>query len=67
MIQSLHIKTQHLLLIEGLKLHRYKGGIAMPSQELHDQEFLKERGVNLILFPFYDVAEQAVARMKEHK
>ncbi|MCH2037227.1 MAG: cation:proton antiporter [Rickettsiales bacterium] len=64
---GLTYEDPRLLLIQGLKSHRYKGGIAMSSQELHDQELLMERGVNLILFPFYDAAEQAVARMKEHQ
>ncbi len=53
-----------LLLIEGLKQQRFDGGIAISTQQLHDQETLKEKGATLILFPFYDAAEQAVARMK---
>ncbi len=56
-----------LSLIEGLKQQHYQGGIAISTQQLHDQEVLKEKGVNLILFPFYDAAEQAVARMRESR
>lgn len=55
-----------LTLIEGLKGVHFKGSIAISSQQLHDQEVLKAKGVNLILFPFYDAAEQAVAKMKEN-
>jgi hypothetical protein len=54
-----------LSLIEGLKQQQYKGGIAVSTQQLHDQEVLKEKGASLILLPFYDAAEQAVERMKE--
>jgi len=54
-----------LSLIEGLRSHSYKGGIAISTQQLHDQEVLKEKGASLILLPFYDAAEQAVERMKE--
>jgi Kef-type K+ transport system membrane component KefB len=53
-----------LSLIEGLKQQHYKGGIAVSTQQLHDQEALKEKGATLILLPFYDAAEQAVERMK---
>lgn len=54
-----------LSLIEGLKAHDYKGGIAISTQQLHDRETLKERGATLILLPFYDAAQRAVKRMKE--
>ncbi len=53
-----------LLLIEGLKQQRYEAGIAISTQQPHDREILKEKGATLILLPFYDAAEQAVARMK---
>ncbi len=54
-----------LSLIEGLKQQGYHGGIAVSTQQLHDQEILKEKGATLILLPFYDAAGQAVARIKE--
>ncbi|WP_027251341.1 cation:proton antiporter [Photobacterium halotolerans] len=53
-----------LLLIEGLKQQHYTGGIAISTQQLHDQQLLKEKGATLILLPFHDAAEQAVERMK---
>ncbi|WP_372982955.1 cation:proton antiporter [Marinobacter sediminum] len=53
-----------LSLIEGLKQKHYEGGIAVSTQQLHDQRILKEKGATLILLPFYDAAEQAVERMK---
>ncbi len=54
-------------LIEGLKQQDYQGGIAVSTQQPHDQEILKEKGASLILLPFYDAAGQAVARMKENQ
>ncbi|MEQ9421097.1 MAG: cation:proton antiporter [Rhodospirillaceae bacterium] len=56
-----------LSLLEGLKQQRYSAGIAISTQHLHDQEILKEKGATLILMPFYDAAEQAVVRIKEHQ
>ncbi|GAB4391296.1 MAG: cation:proton antiporter [Gammaproteobacteria bacterium] len=53
-----------LSLIEGLKQQYYQGAIAISTQQLHDQEILKQKGATLILLPFYDAAEQAVERMK---
>ena len=53
-----------LSLIEGLKQQHYAGGIAVSTQQLHDQQILKEKGATLILLPFHDAAEQAVERMK---
>lgn len=53
-----------LSLIEGLKQQHYTGGIAVSTQQLHDQKVLKEKGATLILLPFHDAAEQAVERMK---
>ena len=55
-----------LSLIEGLKQQHYQGGIAISTQQLHDQEILKEKGATLILLPFHDAAEQAVVRMREN-
>jgi hypothetical protein len=56
-----------LVLIEGLKQQGYESGIAISTQLPHDQKILKEKGATLILLPFYDAAEQAVARMKAHQ
>ncbi len=52
-------------LMEGLKQHRYKGGVAISTQHSHEKEMLREKGANLILLPFYDAAEQAVAKIKQ--
>lgn len=51
-------------LIEGLKQQHYTGGIAISTQQLHDQKILKEKGATLVLLPFYDAAEKAVERMQ---
>lgn len=56
-----------IALIEGLKQQGFQGGIAVSTQQVHEQEFLKAKGATLILLPFYDAAEQAVERMKAHK
>lgn len=52
-------------LLEGLKHQHYKGGIAISTQQLADQQSLKDQGATLVLLPFYDAAERAVERMKE--
>ena len=53
-----------LALIEGLRHHGYQGKIAISTQQLHDHDLLRHKGANLILLPFYDAAEQAVAKIK---
>lgn len=53
-----------LSLIEGLKQQDFEGDIAISTQKLSDQEILKARGASMVFLPFYDAAEQAVARMK---
>jgi Kef-type K+ transport system membrane component KefB len=53
-----------LSLIEGLKQQNYTEGIAISTQQLHDQQVFKEKGATLILLPFHDAAEQAVERIK---
>lgn len=51
-------------LIDSLKQQGYEGGIAIARRQAHGQELLIEKGASLILLPFYEAAEQAVARMK---
>jgi len=53
-----------LSLIEGLKQQYYTGGIAVSTQQLHDQCILKEKGATLIFLPFYDASEHAIERIK---
>lgn len=53
-----------LVLIDGLKDYGFTGGIAISTQNPDDVETLRERGSNMILLPFHDAAEQAVARIK---
>lgn len=53
-----------LSLIEGLKQQHYAGGIAISTQQLHDQQTLEEKGATLVLLPFHDAAERAVERIK---
>jgi Kef-type K+ transport system membrane component KefB len=53
-----------LVLLEGLKQQQFEAGIAISTQQLHDHEILTEKGATLVLLPFYDAAQQAVARMK---
>lgn len=52
-------------LIEGLQQQHYTGGIAISTQQGHDQKMLEEKGATLVLFPFYDAAERAVERIIE--
>lgn len=54
-----------LVLIDGLRDHGFQGGIAISTQNPEDVEALKNRGASMVLLPFHDAAEQAVARMKE--
>lgn len=53
-----------LILIDGLKDMGYQGGIAISTQHPEDVEELKARGSTMVLLPFHDAAEQAVARIK---
>ena len=46
------------------KLCSKQGEIAIAMQNLQDREVLHEKGVNLILLPFYDAAEQAVEKIR---
>ncbi len=52
-----------LSLIEGLKQQNFTGGIAVSTQQLDDEQILKEKGATLILMPFHDAAERAVERI----
>lgn len=53
-----------LSLIDGLRHYGYAGRIAISTQQLHDRDTLKHKGADLVLLPFYDAAEQAVAKLK---
>lgn len=53
-----------LTLIDGLKQYGYQGKIAISTQQPHDHDLLRNKGASLILLPFYDAAEQAVAKIK---
>ena len=54
-----------LVLIDGLREQGFAGQIAISTQNPADVEILEERGADLVLLPFHDAAEQAVARLKE--
>lgn len=56
-----------LLLLEGLKQRAYAGRVAISTQHIQDQRSLKDKGATLILMPFYDAAEQVVARLHHIK
>lgn len=53
-----------LALIDSLKQRDFKGGIAISTQQIHDQKLLSDRGATLVLLPFYEAAEKAVERLK---
>ncbi|PJB73195.1 MAG: sodium:proton exchanger [Alphaproteobacteria bacterium CG_4_9_14_3_um_filter_47_13] len=55
-----------IVLIEGLKARNYGGKIAVSTHHADDVEILKQKGANLVLFPFHDAAGQAVQRIKEY-
>lgn len=48
-----------LTILSTLQRHEYKGKVAIAADGLKDAELLQERGVDLILLPFRDAADQA--------
>ncbi|QIB67049.1 cation:proton antiporter [Kineobactrum salinum] len=54
-----------LLIINGLRSPGYRGRIAVASHSEHDVEVLRTKGADLVLAPFTDAAERAVARLLE--
>lgn len=54
-----------LTLIDGLRRQAFAGKVAVSTHYLEDVEFLKHKGADVVLCPFIDAAERAVARIKE--
>lgn len=54
-----------LVLIDSLKTQKYKGKIAISTQQAHKIPELQSKGVDLVFLPFHDAADRAVERMKE--
>lgn len=54
-----------LTLIDGLRRQAFAGKIAVSTHHTRDVEFLRQKGADLVLCPFIDAAERAVARIKE--
>jgi len=52
-----------IALIQALRFHGFAGRIAVASQRAIDVERLREAGAELVLLPFHDAADQAVALM----
>lgn len=50
-----------IALIDALTHHKFAGQIAMTSHREEDEAKLRERGVNLVIQPFQDAADQAAA------
>ncbi|MDZ4323140.1 MAG: NAD-binding protein, partial [Alphaproteobacteria bacterium] len=54
-----------LVLIASLKTQKYKGKIAVSTQQAYKIHELQSKGVDLVFLPFHDAADRAVERMKE--
>lgn len=52
-----------LLILNGLRERHFQGRIALASHYSQDVEGLQARGVDLVLSPFTDAAERAVAKL----
>lgn len=52
-----------LLLIDGLKRQHFAGKVAVSTHHTYDVEALKRKGADVVLCPFVDAAESAVARI----
>lgn len=52
-----------LILIDSLRQHHYHGRIAVAAHPAEHIESLKARGVNIVLLPFRDAANEAVDRL----
>jgi Kef-type K+ transport system membrane component KefB len=52
-----------IALIQALRFHGFTGKIAVAAQHAIDVERLREGGADLVLLPFQDAADQAVALM----
>lgn len=52
-----------IMLVQGLKEHRYKGKIAVSTQHVSQVQALKEKGVDLVFLPFDDAADRAVEKI----
>lgn len=53
----------NMVLLQGLKHHGYNGRVAVTAHSHDDAESLRKAGVDLVLLPFADAAEQAVERL----
>lgn len=54
-----------LTLIDGLRRQQFKGKVAVATHHTYDVEALKIKGADMVLCPFVDAAESAVARIME--
>jgi Trk K+ transport system NAD-binding subunit len=55
-----------LVLIDTLKENKFKGKIAISTQNTDDVEYLKDRGADMVLLPFHEAAQRVVSRIKNH-
>lgn len=53
-----------MVLLGGLRERSFEGKVAVSTAFAHDEDILKARGADLVLFPFRDAAERAVQRME---
>jgi Kef-type K+ transport system membrane component KefB len=60
-------KDPRFVLINGLRQHGFSGKIAISTQEPDDVALLEKDGVDIILLPFHDAAEQAVTRIVQDR
>ncbi|MEX2132476.1 MAG: hypothetical protein WD772_13420, partial [Pseudohongiellaceae bacterium] len=54
-----------LTLLDALQRQGFNGRIAVSTHHLHDIQMLTDKGADLVLCPFADAAERAVARIVE--
>lgn len=56
-----------IILMDGLKHRQFEGKVAVSTHHTHDIEALKIKGADLVLCPFVDAAESAVARIMDER
>lgn len=54
-----------LTVIDGLRRNKFQGKVAVSTHHTYDIEILKNKGADLVLCPFVDAAESAVARIMD--
>ncbi len=61
-----HCDPRHVL-IDNLKQHGFGGRIALSTQHTDEVQPLLDKGADMVFLPFFDAADQAVARLAAWK